>query len=413
MKKTQLAQTETSTVVRWPRLLIGAISMFFAGVIYAWSILKAPLQTAFGWSPSALALNFTFTLCFFCIGGVIASQLTRRTNVRITLLASAVLVFFGFFLSSRLAGLLKMLYFSYGFLAGTGIGMAYNAVISTTGAWFPDKKGTCSGVMMMAFGVSSLVLGKAAEFFFEFPNFGWRATYLLLGIVIAAVLALSAFLVKPPAPGTVFPTANVSKKSSDAETFETRDYTTREMIQRFTFWRFFLFCILTSAVGSTVISFARDLALTVGAEAALATTLVGVLSLCNGLGRILCGLLFDMLGRRKTMILANLITIVAPLVVLISVYNNSLGLTVIGLCLTGISYGCSPTLSSAFTSTFYGTKCFSSNYSLANTMLIPASFVSTLASVLLTVTGSYIAPFVMLLAFAVIALGLNLSIRKP
>lgn len=413
MKHSEYPQKEMTVPVRWPRLLVGAVSMFFAGVIYAWSILKTPLADEFGWSASALALNFTLTLCFFCIGGVLASQITKRAGVRCTLLISAALVLVGFFLASRLSGSIGMLYFSYGFLCGMGIGMAYNAVISTTGAWFPDKKGTCSGVMMMCFGISSLVLGKAAEYLFALPAFGWRNTYLAFGVVIAAVLALSSIGVRPPAPSTVFPAPKASAKHGSREDFEPRDYTTREMVGRFTFWRFFLFSILTSAVGSTVISFARDLALSIGAQASLATTLVGVLSLCNGLGRILCGLLFDALGRRKTMIVSNLITIVAPLAVLLAVRGNSLPLGIVGLCLTGIGYGCSPTISSAFTGAFYGTKYFSTNYSLANTMLIPASFAATLASALLTSTGGYEAPFLMLLAFAAAALVLNLSIRRP
>ena len=40
---------------RWGYLIAGFFSMLFAGVIYAWSILKAPLAASFGWTPSALA----------------------------------------------------------------------------------------------------------------------------------------------------------------------------------------------------------------------------------------------------------------------------------------------------------------------------------------------------------------------
>lgn len=35
-------------IVRWPFLAVGVVSMLFAGIIYAWSILKAPLGDAFG-----------------------------------------------------------------------------------------------------------------------------------------------------------------------------------------------------------------------------------------------------------------------------------------------------------------------------------------------------------------------------
>ena len=51
--------------VRWLYLLIGVVAMLFAGVLYAWSILKAPLAAEFGWGTSELALNFTLAMSFF------------------------------------------------------------------------------------------------------------------------------------------------------------------------------------------------------------------------------------------------------------------------------------------------------------------------------------------------------------
>ena len=53
-------------IVRWPFLAVGVVSMLFAGIIYAWSILKAPLAEAFIRSVSQLALNFIPTMRFFC-----------------------------------------------------------------------------------------------------------------------------------------------------------------------------------------------------------------------------------------------------------------------------------------------------------------------------------------------------------
>ena len=51
--------------VRWGYLAMGVIAMLFAGVLYAWSILKAPLAAEFGWGASELALNFTLAMTFF------------------------------------------------------------------------------------------------------------------------------------------------------------------------------------------------------------------------------------------------------------------------------------------------------------------------------------------------------------
>ena len=398
--------------IRWFYLVVGVIAMLFAGIIYAWSILKAPLESAFGWAADATALNFTLTMCFFCIGGVVGGLLAKRLGVRLSLILAAVLAFVGFFLTSRLTGNVGMLYVSYGVITTTGIGLAYNVVISTVSAWFPDKKGTCSGALMMGFGASALVLGNLSSALIESPSVGWQTTFLILGIALGVVLLLAGLILRQPAPGTPLPQPQPKKQSKD-EGFTVQDLTPGQMVRRFTFWRAFICIVFLSAVGNSVISFARDLAISVGAEAALATTLVGILSVCNGLGRIAIGAIFDIIGRRKTMLLANLIAIVAAAVTLASVFTGSVPLCIVGLCVTGVSYGACPTISSAFTSAFYGTKHFSVNFSVMNFNLMGASFIATASSLLLKNSGGYIAPFAMLLALAVVALVLNVSIRRP
>jgi OFA family oxalate/formate antiporter-like MFS transporter len=185
------------------------------------------------------------------------------------------------------------------------------------------------------------------------------------------------------------------------------------MLHRPSFWLFFVFNIAICAVGNTVISFARDLAINVGAAAELATTLVGVLSVCNGLGRIICGALFDSMGRKKTMLLECFLAIVAPGVTLLAVLSHSLLLGIVGLCLCGLCYGFSPTITSAFISNFYGLKNFAMNFGIANIQLVPASFIATLSAVLLSISGSYAAPFTLLVGLGVLGLVLNLCIRRP
>ena len=145
----------------------------------------------------------------------------------------------------------------------------------------------------------------------------------------------------------------------------------------------------------------------------MATTLVGVLAVCNGLGRILTGAMFDKFGRRVAMLTAGVLTIIAAGVTLLAVHVGSLPLCILGLCLTGLSYGTCPTIQSAFTAAFYGQRHFASNFGVMNCNLMCASFIATACNSLLASTGGYTAPFILLLALAVVALGLNLSIRRP
>ena len=156
--------THKNLNMRWFYLVIGIIAMLFAGVLYAWSILKSPLTTEFGWSASALALNFTLAMSFFCIGGLLGANLSKRAGHRIALIVAGILALMGFVFTSMLPSTsVGMLYITYGVLAGLGIGIAYNVIISTVSIWFPDKKGVCSGCLMMGFGASALILGNFAN----------------------------------------------------------------------------------------------------------------------------------------------------------------------------------------------------------------------------------------------------------
>ena len=396
--------------VRWFYIVVGVVAMLFAGVLYAWSILKSPLALEFGWGQSELALCFTLAMTFFCIGGLLGAQLSKRLGHRIALIAAGTFAALGFVLTALLKDLpVVALYVTYGVLAGVGIGIAYNVVIATVSAWFPDKKGICSGCLMMGFGASALVLGNVADAMFK-SSFGWRTTYIMLGVAIFAVLVLAGFLLRKPDANMAFAKPNSVQGTQEVKREELNS---KQMLCRPSFWMAF-FCIsFLAAVGSSVISFAKDIALSVNAPEALAVSLVGVLSVCNGLGRIITGAVFDVIGCRKTMICANILTICAAMVTLSAVMVNSLVLCIIGVCLTGISYGACPTITSAFTSSFYGLKHFSNNMALMTFTVMAGSLIATASNKVLELSGGYTLTFVMLLALTFVALVLNLFIKKP
>jgi OFA family oxalate/formate antiporter-like MFS transporter len=72
-------------------LAVGVVTMLFAGIIYAWSILKVPFASELGFAPDALALNFTLTMSFFCLGGLGSSWLVKKIGTKIAILLSGIL----------------------------------------------------------------------------------------------------------------------------------------------------------------------------------------------------------------------------------------------------------------------------------------------------------------------------------
>lgn len=386
---------------RWLRLGLGCAILLVAGIIYAWSILSAPLQKNFSFTQTELSFCFTLTLCFFCLGGLVSGLISNKVGMFMRMLLAAALTGLGFTLAAVNGGKLLLLYLGYGVMAGSGIGIVYNVVIAATNAWFPDKKGLCSGALMMSFGFSALIFGKLASALFALPAFSWQRTYQLLGAVAAVVFITGAWLLKVPEGAG-------QKQAAQGE----NDVPTREMVRKASFWKLFVFFTLLAAVGSAAIGFGRNYFLSVGLNENAAVTVAGLLSIFNGLGRIVSGMAFDKLGLRKTQVLTSAVAIVSPLLALLAVILNAGWLGVIGLCLCGFTYGFSPTMSAALISAFYGSRYFPLNFPVLNLVLIPASFSSTLAGALVSASGNYLSVFIVLTVLSVAGLFVNLSIKK-
>ena len=378
-------------------LLTGCVTLLMAGVIYAWSVLKTPVKAEFGWTDTQTQLCFTLTLCFFCLGGLLSGLISRRVTLRVRLLAAAVLVIGGFDLSAHAEGRLGLFYLGYGVLTALGVGVVYNAVIACVNGWFADKKGMASGAMMMSLGFSALLMSRAFQALLG--GMGWKEIYMLLGTVIGLVIAVSAFVLKnPPAAQTAAGTE--------------KDVSTREMLKTGSFWKLFAFFTLLAAVGSTAIGFGRDYFRSVGMAENAAVTLAGLLAVFNGLGRLFSGWLCDRAGLSRTRMVTSAVAIGAPALALLACVTSSPLLGAVGLCLCGFSYGFSPTVSAALAGGFYGMKHFSLNFSVLNLVLIPASFMSTLAGRLYETTGAYQLALIVLTALSVVGLIVNMSIKK-
>jgi OFA family oxalate/formate antiporter-like MFS transporter len=403
---------------RWLRLAFATIVLLFAGIIYAWSAIRSPFYAQeFGWNPDGkgtqLALNYTITVVCFCLGGFVAGLLTKKTTPLHRLGAGAILLGGGFFLTSLLtpgANIVR-LYITYGVMSGLGVGLAYTTIIGLTSAWFPDKKGLCSGVMLFGFGFTSLTIGNVAKALIKPENLGWSTTYKVIAIALFVVFAIAAFVIRPPKAGTVFPEAKAGKGKKAAVTAD-RDFSTKEMLGRSSFWRLFILITLVAAIGSAALAISTDVLGKFESTANNAVLIFTFISVFNALGRLVSGALFDRVGARKTQYFIAAFALAAPLLVVLAILTGSAVIGVIGLALCIFSYGFCPTISSVFVSGFYGTKSFSLNFSIMNLILIPAPFAPAIATSINGAGGNFLLPFLIFTALALVAGAINLSIKE-
>lgn len=397
---------------RWLYLGMATISTLFLGLIYAWSLFRAPFSEVFKtWTVAQMSMTFTISMIMFCLGGLIGGQLGKKFGVKVRILIAAVLLLVGFFMVSTLnpadaSGSLMKLYIFYGIFGGGGVGIGYNAVITTITKWFPDKVGLASGIMLMGFGLGGLALGRVVTKFIA--GIGIFSTFKLLAIAIFVVLLVAAIIIKAPEA----PTAGASKTAAADD--NTHHYTSAEMMKTSRFWIFFLWAIALNSAGLMVINSAANISVAYGGSAVLGM----IVSLFNGAGRIVAGNNFDRFGRKTSSIVNNIFMIIAGALLIAGGVSHSLILVVIGLIFVGLSYGGTPTITSAYVNKAFGAKYFATNFSIANFSLIPAAIIGPIisAKLLEAAGGKYDSNFRALIVFTLVALalwiGLNIASKK-
>ena len=387
---------------KWLYVLIALLAMLLAGLIYAWGVLSAPIAAAYSdWSGTGFSFTFTLCMIFFCLGSILAGIAAKRIPAQSNLLAAGALFFVGFFLVARMTALWQ-LYLGYGIFAGCASGLAYGTVMAIVPRHFPDRPGLISGLLLMGFGASSLVIGSV--FTALAAANGWRSTLTMFGVVIGAVLIAAGLILRVPQAG--------GKQA--AVTASASDHTPAQMLRTMTFWLLILWSILVAGLGLAVIGQSRGLLLSVrehlGADKL--SLFVGLISVCNGLGRLLFGAVYDRCQWRATIVAVSGASLLGAVLLALSL-RGSLPLMVAAFCIVGLGYCGAPTFNAAATKQFFGETHFPINFPIINMNLLVSSFVPTLVGGISAAHGGYGAAALVLAAMGAVSLPIALWVRQP
>ena len=393
---------------RWVYAIVGVIVLLFAGLVYAWSVLSTPIAAEFtAWTKAQLSLTFTLVMILFCIGSLLCGLLAGKLSAKNAVRVSAVLFLAGFFIASRCQSPIT-LYLGFGLLCGLASGLAYNGVMSTMVKWFPDKPGLISGVLLMGFGGGSFLIGKLYQAWTPAGIGGWRTSFVVLGIICCVVLAVCSFFFVAPGADFTVPAG----KGGRAVAAPREDIKPAVMLKRPAFWLYYVWAIAVSAAGLALISQASGVVWEASADqtAASVATIVGLISICNAVGRVLFGGMYDKFGRSLSMQLVNGLFILTSVVLLLAMSSRSVVVVIIGFVIGGLAYsGVTPT-NSAFCRAYFGPTSYPVNFPLINSNLIFASFGSTISGALYDASGSYSSTFFLIIGLAVAGILCSLAI---
>lgn len=297
------------------------------------------------------------------------------------------------------AHLIWLLFVSFA-ISGIGVGFVYNGVISAVVPRFPDKKGLASGVLLMGFGASSLVLGGLASRLIASPGFGWHLTYILTGALLLAAAFIGLPFVLPP---------RVDRDTHAAA--PARGLTPRQMLRTKRFWLLFGSAVIGTGFGSGLIAHASYIFVEGGASESVAALAVGLVSVMNGLGRIVFGMLNDRCGFRISLLADAVLYIAAGLIAALVLGSSAVVLVVV-MMLIGACYGAVPTISASLAEEFFGPAHYGRNLGIVNLSILVGSFASTAAGAIQTSTGSYAQAFYLFVGLEAVALVLILLLGR-
>lgn len=393
---------------RWWIAVAGVCLQMALGAAYAWSVFRIPLVKQFGWSIAQV--SFTFTISFFILGcsAVLGGLWMNRKGPRVVAMAAGVLWGGGVFLASFSAHKLWWLYLTYGVIGGAGLGMGYIVPLAVLVKWFPERRGLITGIAVGGFGAGSLLAAPLAGRLIE--SVGLMPTFAYLGVAFGAVAICSGFFMQNPPegwrPAGWNPTAAQMAQRSD------RDYTLREALRTWQWWALCGLVSINTMAGLSVVSQASPMFQEIGKVSAVtAASLVGLISIGNGLGRVLWAWISDVTGRKAAFLSMYLLQ--AILFWMFPWIHSAIILTIVTFILV-VCYGGGYGITPALTADYFGARNVGPIYGLILLpWAFPAAFGPLVFAYLREATGGYTQALYLIAGMLTVAMALPILISPP
>ena len=393
---------------RWVRLWSAFVGMVMIGNLqYAWTLFAQPMVKAHAqqhWQLSDVQWGFglfiaagTWTMPF------IASFIDKH-GPRLFMALSGVLCAIGWG-SLGHVGSLTEFYVLYG-LAGIGVACVYACGVSMSVKWFPDRRGTASGIITAGYGMGAAAFNPLFNHLIK--TIGYSDTFLWTGITHGAVILLSGLvLVNPPATYRVAAAAVKPKvRRHDL------DFTYSEMLRTPQFYFLFIAMLSIGIGGLMVTAQLKPVATNFNIGEAAVTAALVLTPLANGSARILWGWVSDYLGREWTMFTAFLLQAIF-LLAATTLGRTGDAMFVILMVLVFLTWGELYVLFPAVLADLYGSKNSALNYSFLYSAKGFASLMgSGIAATLFERTGTWNYAFYGSAALALLSALMALYVRR-
>jgi len=289
---------------RWQLAGGGVLMQLALGAVYAWSVFRNPLMKTFGWSISDVTTTFSIAILVLGFAAFLGGLWMRRVGPRVVGITAGICYGLGVALASLANGNIWILWLTYGVLGGLGLGLGYIVPLATLVKWFPDRRGFITGLAVAGFGAGALITAPVAENLIA--GVGVLKTLAILGIDYLIMVVLGASVMRNPPEGWMPEGWQPTAKQQDQ--LQARNYTLKEALSTWQWYVLWAILFLNVTAGISIISQASPMAQEIsGVSAAVGAGMVGVISIGNGIGRLLWAWFSDAIGRRNVFLIMFLL----------------------------------------------------------------------------------------------------------
>lgn len=390
-------------------VLLAAVGInILNGVLYTWSSISQSIVTQWGWTSKQASLPYSVYSIFLVVAMVCFGSLQDRKGPRGIASLGSIFLGLGFIFSAFVSSPLVMV-ITIGVIVGTGVGMHTVTTAPTAVKWYPyNNKGLITGLVASGAAISSLIFSPLGKYLLT--NIGINRTFLYIGLFeLVFTLLLSQFLKNP-----IHILNNSDKsldytKNRDVKDLLNKDKDWRYMLKDKSFYKVWIMKAFSASAGLMIISHISSIAY-IQANIEFGYILIIILSIFNSLGRVICGMVSDKIGRIN---LLRIVFILQSINMILFRYYTNMELLLIGVVISGFCYGAGISVFPATISDMYGMKNYGHNYGLTFTAWGAGGVIGPMVGAsIFDATGKYNLAYLIALTILIIAISLTFTFKE-
>lgn len=368
------------------------------------SLFIKPVTEDLGFSRSEFSLYYTVIALSTMVISLFMGKLAKKFKIKSIMLVGCVLAGIGYIGYSYANSI--YVFYLMSIFSGLGLGMTTLTPLSIIiSNWFVEKRGLALGLTFMGSGVGGMIFNPVANYIIL--NYGWRQSYLVLGIIIlvTTVPIVLIFMSEKPSDKGLFPYGYENSSKSVLDT-SAKGVMLGEAVKTKIFWimvvGLILITIIAMGVQMHIASYLTDIGYSPTFAASVISINMGVVIL----GKILLGYIFDKIGCEKGVIFVGLQVFLGVLALL---FASKYPAIIVFIICWGIGNCMGTIVPALITSEIFGKKDYSTIVGVVNAVvLLGAALGSAVTGKLYDISGGYTLAWMTYLVLTVIMVGLIL-----